>query len=37
MIGDERVRVLGLDDHIVHIGFNVLVELLLEAGLIAHW
>jgi hypothetical protein len=24
---------LGLDDHIVHIGFDILVELLLEAGL----
>jgi hypothetical protein len=24
---------LGLDDHVIHIGFNILVELLLEAGL----
>jgi hypothetical protein len=32
-IGDERVRVSGLDDHVVHIGFDVLVELLLEIGL----
>jgi hypothetical protein len=24
---------LGLDDHVIHIGFDVLVELLLEAGL----
>jgi hypothetical protein len=32
-IGDERVGVSGLDDHIIHIGFDILVELLLEAGL----
>jgi hypothetical protein len=25
-IGDERVGVSGLDDHVIHIGFNVLVE-----------
>jgi hypothetical protein len=24
---------LGLDDHVIHIGFDVLVEPLLEAGL----
>jgi hypothetical protein len=24
---------LGLDDHVIHIGFDILVELLLEAGL----
>jgi hypothetical protein len=32
-IGDERVRVSGRDNHVIHIGFIVLVELLLEAGL----
>jgi hypothetical protein len=32
-IGDERVGVSGLDDHIIHIGFDVLVELPLETGL----
>jgi hypothetical protein len=32
-IGDERVGVSGLDDHIIHIGFDVLVELSLETGL----
>jgi uncharacterized RmlC-like cupin family protein len=32
-IGDERVGVSGLDDHIIHIGFNVLVELSLETCL----
>jgi hypothetical protein len=32
-IGDERVEVSGLDDHIIHIGFDVLVELSLETGL----
>jgi hypothetical protein len=32
-IGDERVGVSGLDDHIVYIGFDVLVELFLETGL----
>jgi hypothetical protein len=29
-IGDERVRVSGLDDHVIHIGFDILVELCLE-------
>jgi hypothetical protein len=28
-----RVRISGLDDHVIHVGFDVLVELLLEAGL----
>jgi hypothetical protein len=32
-IGDERVGVSGLDDHVIHIGFNVLIELSLETGL----
>jgi hypothetical protein len=32
-IGDKRVRVSGLDDHVIHIAFNVLVELSLETGL----
>jgi hypothetical protein len=32
-IGDERVGVSGLGDHVIHIGFDVLVELPLEAGL----
>jgi hypothetical protein len=32
-IDDESVGVSGLDDHVIHIGFNVLVELLLEADL----
>jgi hypothetical protein len=32
-IGDEHVGVSGLDDHVIHIGFNVLVELFLETGL----
>jgi hypothetical protein len=32
-ISDEHVRVFRLDNHIIHIGFDVLVELLLEAGL----
>jgi hypothetical protein len=32
-IGDERVRVSGLDDHVIHVGFDVLVELSLETGL----
>jgi hypothetical protein len=32
-IVDERARVSGLDDHIIHVGFDVLVELPLEAGL----
>jgi hypothetical protein len=29
-IGDERVGVSALDDHVIHIGFDVLVELFLE-------
>jgi hypothetical protein len=33
MIGDELIGVSGLDDHVIHIGFNVLVELPLETGL----
>jgi hypothetical protein len=32
-LGDERVRVLSLDDHVIHVGFDVLVELSLETGL----
>jgi hypothetical protein len=32
-IDDERVGVSGLDDHVIHIGFDVLVELFLETGL----
>jgi hypothetical protein len=32
-IGDERVGESGLDDHIIHVGFDVLVELSLEIGL----
>jgi hypothetical protein len=32
-IGNERVGVSGLDDHVIHIGFDVLVELPLETGL----
>jgi hypothetical protein len=32
-IGDERVGVSGLDDHVIHIGFDVLVELPFETGL----
>jgi hypothetical protein len=32
-IGDERVGVSGLDDHVIHVGFDVLVELSLETGL----
>jgi hypothetical protein len=32
-IGDEPVGVSGLDDHIIHIGFDVLVGLPLETGL----
>jgi hypothetical protein len=32
-IGDERIRVSSLDDHVIHVGFNILVELLLEGGL----
>jgi hypothetical protein len=32
-IGDERVGVSDIDDHVIHIGFDVLVELSLETGL----
>jgi hypothetical protein len=32
-IGDERVRISGLDNNIIHVGFDILVELLLEVGL----
>jgi hypothetical protein len=32
-IVDEGTGVSGLDDHVIHIGFNVLIELPLEAGL----
>ena len=32
-ICDERIGVSGLDDHVIHVGFDVLVELPLEAGL----
>jgi hypothetical protein len=32
-IGDECVGVSGLDDHVIHVGFDVLVELSLEKGL----
>jgi hypothetical protein len=32
-IGDERVGVSGLDDHVIHVGFDVLIELSLETGL----
>jgi hypothetical protein len=32
-IGDERVGVSGLDDHVIHVGFDVLVELSFEIGL----
>jgi hypothetical protein len=32
-ISDECVTVSGFDDHVIHIGFDILVELLLEAGL----
>jgi hypothetical protein len=31
-IADEHVRVSSLDDHVIHIGFDVLIELILEAG-----
>jgi hypothetical protein len=31
------VGVSGIDDHVIHIGFDVLVELSLETGWIAHW
>jgi hypothetical protein len=32
-IGDERVRVSGLDNHIIHVSLDVLVELSLETDL----
>jgi hypothetical protein len=32
-IVDERAGVSGLDNHVIHVGFDVLVELPLEAGL----
>jgi hypothetical protein len=32
-IDDEHVGVFGLDDDIIDVGFDVLVELLLEVGL----
>jgi hypothetical protein len=32
-IGDARVRVSGLDDHVIHVGFDVLVKLSFEIGL----
>jgi hypothetical protein len=32
-IGDKRVRISCLDDHVIHIGFNVLVKMFLEIGL----
>jgi hypothetical protein len=32
-IGDERVGVSSLDDHVIHVSFDVLVELPLETGL----
>jgi hypothetical protein len=32
-IVDEGTGVSGLDDHVIHVGFDVLVELPLEAGL----
>jgi hypothetical protein len=32
-ISDEHDRASGLENHIIHVSFNVLVELLLEAGL----
>jgi hypothetical protein len=36
-IGDEHVRVSCLDDHVIHIGFDVLVELSLETALDRSW
>jgi hypothetical protein len=33
MISNERVGVSGLHDHVIHVGFDVLVELSLETGL----
>jgi hypothetical protein len=32
-IGDERVGVSSLENHVIHVGFDVLVELSLEIGL----
>jgi hypothetical protein len=32
-LDDEHAGVSGLDDHVIHVGFHVLVELSLEAGL----
>jgi hypothetical protein len=32
-IGDERLGISGLDDHVIHVGFDVLVGLSLETGL----
>jgi hypothetical protein len=32
-IGDKHVRVPGLDDHVIHVGFDTVVELLLEVAL----
>jgi hypothetical protein len=39
---DEGTRVSGLDDHVIHVGFYILVELLLDdhvihVGLEARW
>jgi hypothetical protein len=33
MIGDEHFGISGLDDHVIHLGFDVLVELSLETVL----
>jgi hypothetical protein len=32
-IDDEHVGVSSLDDHVIHVGFDVLIKLPLEAGL----
>jgi hypothetical protein len=32
-IGDERVKISGLDDHVIHVAIDILIELLLEANL----
>ena len=32
-IGDEGVGISGLDDHVIHISFDILVELSLETSL----
>jgi hypothetical protein len=29
-IGDERLGISGLDDHVIHVGLDILVELFLE-------